>query len=539
MRHFRIVLLLVLFIAGLSLWVAYFALRQAVIDEDTLFSGLRHDDHHNIIFHQPVTKASDDRDWNRQGHGLIPVHTLSENQESFTAVVEAAVEKKDESLSAVETNNRYTNTTTTITSTNENHHKKPPCFITLSPWKNVGLIQILFLSVQNSYSSHNSRNVNDNGEASNCFIWYVADDPYDVSSSSTSIKINEIRQRLMQPMYDNHIAKDTIHSHHQVNISIVTIDQLSQQLDDFMLDGFYSQVFCMEKLESDISRLLHPFVFKHLSQVYHIPLDQVIYLDSRTDTTFLWNPVTHTYSLIHTDNNKGNVDDIDENKNVQMKIYQHLETNLELYTHLLLQDKYDVSYFHDIPQRFNHFTDGTRIESWMCDHFHDMAQEVDMIDEHTLKPQDSVYPRILFHDIVYKNYFWTDTIPLSSLSSSERATTPYVQLVTFLEWLLNGPYTQAVDMQGNFYLSDIEENIYYQVEDENIAPYPCDSGYVKFKQWFQESDALNNKSWISLELHERVMNKDRFHRQNHDIYHKNASSSEIGLNIFGWYVEFL
>ena len=126
--------------------------------------------------------------------------------------------------------------------------------------------------------------MNDNREASNCFILPVVDDPYDVSSSSsTSMKINEIRKRLMQPMYDDHNAKDSIHSHHnQVNISIVTVDLISQQLDDYMLDEFYSQVFCMQKSESDILRLLHPFIFKHMSQVYHIPLDQVIYLDSYT-----------------------------------------------------------------------------------------------------------------------------------------------------------------------------------------------------------------------------------------------------------------
>ena len=84
-------------------------------------------------------------------------------------------------------------------------------------------------------------------------------------------------------MYDDHNAKDSIHSHHnQVNISIVTVDLISQHLDDYMLDEFYSQVFCMQKSESDILRLLHPFIFKHMSQVYHIPLDQVIYLDSCT-----------------------------------------------------------------------------------------------------------------------------------------------------------------------------------------------------------------------------------------------------------------
>jgi len=75
--------------------------------------------------------------------------------------------------------------------------------------------------------------------------------------------------------------------------------------------------------------LVHDIVF---ILIINVPSDQVIYLDSRTYTAFHRNPVTHTYTLIHTDNN--NKDNNHENK----KVNQHLEK----YTMILLQDNNNV-----------------------------------------------------------------------------------------------------------------------------------------------------------------------------------------------------
>ena len=142
-----------------------------------------------------------------------------------------------------------------------------------------------------------------------------------------------------------------------------------------------------------------------------------------------------------------------------------------------------------------------------------------------LENTPSVYTRIHFQETVFTQN------PLESEDLDRK----HGRNMTFLQWLLKGPSSQAVDMEGTFYFSEIEEQLYNSLSYYPIGEKvdPQGDGYGIWKLFFQEA---YERKHISLELHKRVLSADAHHRANHDQFHKTSnSSSDIGVNVTGWH----
>ena len=181
-------------------------------------------------------------------------------------------------------------------------------------------------------------------------------------------------------------------------------------------------------------------------------------------------------------------------------------------------------YFEDIPYGFNHFSNGLIVEPWMRTHYSEMMSPVLCAhDGILLENTPSVYTRIHFQETVF-------------ISNPFEAIDPrHGRNMTFLQWLLKGPSSQAVDMEGRFYFSEIEEQIYNSLRYYPIGEQvdPQGDGYGKWKSFFQET---YKRDHISLELHKRVLSTDAHHRMNHEQFHKTSfSSSDVGVNVIGWH----
>jgi hypothetical protein len=214
------------------------------------------------------------------------------------------------------------------------------------------------------------------------------------------------------------------------------------------------------------------------------------------------------------------------NTTTSAKSIQH-SSIIDKYRQLL--QKYDASYYEQLYFGFNYFSDGTMIDSWMRALYEAMLEPVQEHEDGTLLFSLNSYTRIDFQDRVYKDPFLAALSKKESLSSGQ---------LTFLEWLLRGPSSLAVDMEGKFYFSDVEDNVwkslsYYPVDHAVSNPLGTDVHLYKF--WFEH--LAQHNGWISKQLHQKVLANTAHHRANHALYHKSAASRlDLGLNVIGWYV---
>ena len=166
-----------------------------------------------------------------------------------------------------------------------------------------------------------------------------------------------------------------------------------------------------------------------------------------------------------------------------------------VYLHMWM--KHNALHYRTIPYGFDHFSDGIVVETWMHHEYNRMLTPVIERDDGTIiqSRDDNIYTRILFQQRVLKNPFLVDLSNAESLSGT----------IPFMEWLLRGPSSQAVDMEGIFYRSDVE------------------------------SKAAEYNHSITERLHQKVLSQRAHHHANHGLYHMNvSSSSSFGVNVIGW-----
>jgi len=204
---------------------------------------------------------------------------------------------------------------------------------------------------------------------------------------------------------------------------------------------------------------------------------------------------------------------------------------LEEKRYIELLKKYETSYYEQLEFGFNYFSDGTLIESWIRDLYEKMIQPVLEHEDGTLVYSENSYTRIDFQDRVHNNPFLAKLAEKSSSSDQ----------ITFLEWLLLGPSTHAVNMDGKFYFSEVEHNVwkslnYYPMNRAISNPLGEDTLLYKF--WFEHY--AHDNGLIYGELHRKVVSNTAYHRTNHASFHKSASSRlDLGINVIGWYVTLL
>jgi hypothetical protein len=185
----------------------------------------------------------------------------------------------------------------------------------------------------------------------------------------------------------------------------------------------------------------------------------------------------------------------------------------------------NYSYFEQIRYGFSYFSDGSVIEPWMIQLYESMMTPVEQLGDGTINPRkhhDNIFTRISFQERIYRDPFLA-TLPKSHGNKES---------LTFMQWLLCGPSSKAVDMEGKFYFSEIEENVWNSLHfyPMNLRE-PLGDDFYLWKTWF-EREAENSDS-ISKYLQRKVLSMYSYHEANHVLFHR-SGSSDIGLNVIGW-----
>jgi hypothetical protein len=444
-------------------------------------------------------------------------------------------------------------------------HKRS-CVITVAAWKYYAHVRTLHDSIQL------------NSPIIRCFVWFVADSTYHSDDDGSSEKVAMI--------------KDRVAGH----LDLVTVDQLSTKISN--MDLFTMQSFSSHLTEEQCTAFLTPLALQYTIQNYDIDsviyLDKYLWVDNSLEYVQMklntqsitigpspsspkdalgvlalsrnalpavkylasWSDHVCKYGTqpfhvigafeeedwevlydeqsrmtvwnFHTSQHKESLQSSKTSTSSLVLFINFHSSAKEAQVHRSRLEAYNASYFEQIPYGFNYFSDGTLIEPWMAALLESMMTPVEERDDGTIIPRfyrDNIYTRLYFQDRVYSNPFLVELPKAQDLEDK----------ITFMDWLLRGPSSYAVDMEGKFYFSEIEDNTWNSLNYYPMGSVgdPHGTDFHMYKIWFETQAGENGR--ISKKLHEKVMSQYKFHYANHDLYHKSASSpSQIGVNVIGW-----
>jgi hypothetical protein len=101
---------------------------------------------------------------------------------------------------------------------------------------------------------------------------------------------------------------------------------------------------------------------------------------------------------------------------------------------------------------------------------------------------------------------------------------------TFIKWLLGGPYTFFVDMQGLRYFSELEKIIYLLRPDvQALYHEPYGKDYWGFKFWFESSGSKDH------DIHGKIMRRWKSELVAHTALALSQEQAVLGVNVLGWH----
>ena len=145
----------------------------------------------------------------------------------------------------------------------------------------------------------------------------------------------------------------------------------------------------------------------------------------------------------------------------------------------------------------------------------------------------STYDRVSYSKHVMDNPFCANSLLCQGLNTINNSRESIK--LTFLEWYMKHIPGSAVDMEGLFFFSGLEEGVWMRRKDLQVAfPDPTGASFCQFKDWFFRSavdeKAVDKKTYLKW----HAMMKDQM--THHHKYHKKVQKAEdIGVNIVGWH----
>ncbi|KAL3916255.1 MAG: hypothetical protein SGILL_005258 [Bacillariaceae sp.] len=188
--------------------------------------------------------------------------------------------------------------------------------------------------------------------------------------------------------------------------------------------------------------------------------------------------------------------------------------------------------FRSIPFGYKSFSDGAKIDPAMRKAYA-AAMHSTHFAGNAMAESESATPYYGISLSVYERAAFQKKVTKDPFCASTHCRDP--DTVTFLEWYLLYIPGSAVDLEGLFFFSGIEEDIWQKRRDLQVAfPQPKGDSFIQFKDWFLKNAVA-----------EKVMNEEVFetwravwkhHCSNHDTYHKPAATNtDVGVNIIGWH----
>eukprot|EP00978_Attheya_sp_CCMP212_P006830 scaffold15932_cov95-Attheya_sp.AAC.4 len=227
-------------------------------------------------------------------------------------------------------------------------------------------------------------------------------------------------------------------------------------------------------------------------------------------------------------------------ENYEMKSISHHQTRYTLrdyprmkdvlLSYMELVDSHDTMRYRNISYGYEKFSDGSKIENCMRVLYAAAVYPIansSFILYDAEPPYDislSPYLRESFQKRVFNDPF---CVKEKCHSDSNQ--------VSFLEWFFSTSPGKAVDMDGAFYFSILEEVVWNQRNDlQKAYPDPAGVDYDEFKKWFRKNPV--DEGIFDADTIAKWMRKWSFHKSNHLNFHKKVVSVEdIGINVIGWH----
>jgi glycosyltransferase involved in cell wall biosynthesis len=211
--------------------------------------------------------------------------------------------------------------------------------------------------------------------------------------------------------------------------------------------------------------------------------------------------------------------------------FPRLSEVFDAYHNLL--SKHDSLHYHEIPYGYDHFSDGTKITESMREMYIALVYPVPTTGSYQFD-KDPPY-EISFSPFV--RYKFANSVAKDPFCASKKCHSDSSK-ISYLDWVWETSPEYAVDMQGKFFFSSIEQDIYRKRPDVQLAfPDPLDKNFRQFKKWFAEHGT--DEGHFEQDLIEKWKVKWAYHRRNHSRYHKDANQlsriENVGMNIIGWH----
>eukprot|EP00586_Coscinodiscus_wailesii_P007771 CAMPEP_0172521998 /NCGR_PEP_ID=MMETSP1066-20121228/292886_1 /TAXON_ID=671091 /ORGANISM="Coscinodiscus wailesii, Strain CCMP2513" /LENGTH=753 /DNA_ID=CAMNT_0013304963 /DNA_START=140 /DNA_END=2401 /DNA_ORIENTATION=- len=213
-----------------------------------------------------------------------------------------------------------------------------------------------------------------------------------------------------------------------------------------------------------------------------------------------------------------------------LKDFPRIENVFLAYMQFVAQ--HDTLRYRSIPYGFANFTDGTQIQDCMRRAYaaavYPIGPETTNYLENEIDPpydlSISPFMRATFHDQVHNDPFCATKECLTNDNSSK---------TSFLNWLLTVTPSMAVNMEGKFYFSFLQEMVWKVRTDlQKAFPDPTGADYDQYLNWFQ-NHAID--STITPQLLAKWKSTLMYHKNHHSDFHKHVTNeNDIGVNVIGW-----
>jgi glycosyltransferase involved in cell wall biosynthesis len=201
--------------------------------------------------------------------------------------------------------------------------------------------------------------------------------------------------------------------------------------------------------------------------------------------------------------------------------------------YMALVEEHNTIHYRMFPYGYSKFSDGSGVSQWMRDLYAAAVYPVPKYDfevdlEPPYKTNLSPYLRLWFQNRVFAH---------DPFCASKDCSGDSTKKTLFQSWMWDVFPESAVDLEGAFYISQVEKSIWNMRKDvQKVIPDPLGANFQQYRKWFTQS-ALNEKC-IDEGSFKRWNDRINYHRKNHTHFHtliKSEHEENIGINILGWH----
>jgi len=205
-----------------------------------------------------------------------------------------------------------------------------------------------------------------------------------------------------------------------------------------------------------------------------------------------------------------------------------------LITYMKLVEAHKTIHFRYFTFGYNHFNDGGKIWFWMREIYAaaifpvGFGNVIEYDEEPPYKVWLSPWLRVDYADRVNPDPFCAEYDCLVDKSK-----------MTFLDWFFEVHPTQIVNMEGKFFSTSLEHQVWKtRIDIQAVYPDPLGDDYGEFKSWYiMAAHKEHQKDIVDPNLHSRWSKKIKYHQENALKFHKRVDlhDTDVGINVIGWH----